>query len=377
MHTQTYLFELGRQPDLSIAEIFSYAHMTQTAFTIRKQTTKYLIVEAQTPVDPKGWMQRLGGTIKIGVAALSGNNLEEQISGYLEKTEPEGKITFSLSGPNAKRTALSIKKTLKNRGRSVRYVEAKNTATILHNRLVEKHSDLTIVENQVFVTEAIQDIEAFGERDYGRPGRAARRGMLPPKLARIMLNLSELNTEAILLDPFCGSGTVLMEAALMGYTHLVGSDASPEAVEDTKKSLDWLKQTYALQTTETTIYLSDAQKINSTIDSGSVDGIVSEPYLGKPLSGNEEKHMLQKQAADLKTLYINAFKAFYHTLKPGGVIVFVIPAFRHKQDWVRIDIEKNISNIGFKSLPLNNMPHLLYARNNQHVGREIWKWQKI
>jgi len=98
-------------------------------------------------------MSRLGGTVKIG--KLIDNNIKN----YLLQNQSDGKIVFSISGSNAQKQALEIKKELKLLGRSVRYVEAKNTATILHNNLVEKQGDFTIVNNQIFITEAIQPFE--------------------------------------------------------------------------------------------------------------------------------------------------------------------------------------------------------------------------
>ena len=46
----------------------------------------------------------------------------------------------------------------------------------------------------------MQDFEQWGARDYGRPSRDAVRGMLPPKLARMMVNLEPwrtVNTHAL------------------------------------------------------------------------------------------------------------------------------------------------------------------------------------
>lgn len=52
--------------------------------------------------------------------------------------------------------------------------------------------------------------------------------MLPPKLAQMMINLGR--DEGIIpnkiYDPFCGLGTVLIEALNMGNTQVYGSDMS-------------------------------------------------------------------------------------------------------------------------------------------------------
>lgn len=92
----------------------------------------------------------------------------------------------------------------------------------------------------VAVTLAVQDFEEYRFLDFGRPQRDMVSGSMPPKLAKIMLNLSGVKIDQAILDPFCGSGTMIQQALLLGFTNIVGSDASPKAVEDTKKNLNWL-----------------------------------------------------------------------------------------------------------------------------------------
>lgn len=53
---------------------------------------------------------------------------------------------------------------------------------------------------------------------------------LHPQLARALVAMFELPPRAVVLDPFCGSGTVLVEALVAGH-RAVGRDLSPLAVE--------------------------------------------------------------------------------------------------------------------------------------------------
>jgi tRNA (guanine10-N2)-dimethyltransferase len=53
---------------------------------------------------------------------------------------------------------------------------------------------------------------------------------LDPILARAMINLSEVSASKILMDPFCGSGSILMEAALMGFK-AIGSDINLKLIK--------------------------------------------------------------------------------------------------------------------------------------------------
>ena len=254
-------------------------------------------------------MSRLGGVVKIGKRVCERDDTGT-IADYLEQIQKEGKIIFSLSGNLDKRHGLAIKKELKQRGRSVRFVEANNTATILHNNLVAFQTDLTVVNHTVFATAAIQPIEAFVERDYGRPKSDTKSGMLPPKLSRILIHLSGIQPNQTMWDPFCGSGTILMEAAAMGFTHLLGSDNSQKAIDDAQKNMEWIveneKKKKSFQ-----LFVSDVRTAERFLKQGTVDAIISEPYLGKPLRGHEPRSFLEKQAEKLRQLYVAAFKTFF------------------------------------------------------------------
>jgi tRNA G10 N-methylase Trm11 len=167
----------------------------------------------------------------------------------------------------------------------------------------------------------------------------------------------------------------------MGYTNLIGSDNSPKAIADTEKNLDWIIKNYQLPITNYRLLITDATKLSNHLKPESITCIVTEPYLGRPLHGNESEIFIKKQITELKTLYLNAFKEFYKILKPGGIVVFVIPRFKFKSEWIKIEIEKEIEKIGFELSPFTVQTHcyasLQYHRPNQHLAREIWRFKKI
>ncbi len=379
-----YLFQLGRQPEISQAELESVFSFFSLEYTIKELKNPNLFVEIKTAFDPITLMNRLGGTIKIARHVGEGKKPEE-IAEIIEALQLDGKIQFSLSGNNAKNLALETKKILKSNGRSVRYIEANNTATILHNSLVQKSGDFTLTSNGIFVTEAIQPIEDWGERDFGRPGRDSKSGMLPPKLARIMINLAggkNVNQNNIhdqkILDPFCGSGTVLMEALLLGYTNIVGTDLSDKAIMDSKVNTDWIQEHAQMEKQYTPrIYQCDVKRLGEKMEAESVDLIATEPFMGKPLRGSERKEELLKQTQELKNLYIQAFQGFQRVMKKNTSIIFLVPRFKYKQEWIRIHCNEDIQKHGFVLEPLTtNEPFLLYSRPDQLVAREIWKYTK-
>ncbi|PIR75931.1 MAG: hypothetical protein CO030_02030 [Candidatus Magasanikbacteria bacterium CG_4_9_14_0_2_um_filter_42_11] len=372
-----YAFQLGRQKDLSheeIAAVFTQKHI-RIAHT--RLVGEFLLLSVETPIDAKELMQQLGGTKLIGEKLDPKGNAEDTVFAYLHALPSDQKLHFSLSGgTHASKLAIAVKKKLKKIGRSVRYVETKNTATILHNNLVEKGSHLTIIDNVVYITRAIQPFEEMSERDYGRPSIDDKSGMLPPKLARMMINLAMPEKENTLLDPFCGSGTLLGEAISLGFEHIIGSDISDRAIDDSKKNIAWLRDNFKYTLSHVHIFESDIRSLSEDMLQQKVDIIATEPYMGIPRTGHEQKVFLQKQTEELKQLYIDAFRIFKKIIKPDGCIIFVIPRFRYKEEWITVDCQRDIEKLGFRLTPYeqSDMP-LVYARDEQFVAREIWRWE--
>jgi tRNA G10 N-methylase Trm11 len=394
-------FLLGREPLLSAAEIA--AVFNTRSFEINSPFLKLEINSSFSVSEIPTLMSRLGGTIKIALQMgiqLTEEDLLEKITEELNTVE--GKIHFGISlhtdnsGANQVwEWGKEIKQRLKEKDRSVRHVF--NRETILSSVSVEKNgltkrgrefiiipSDPKTKTYSLAKTMAVQPFEAFGARDFGRPGRDDVSGMLPPKLALMMLNLAQTPMDGTLLDPFCGSGTILTEAWLLGFRNLIGCDISEKAIEDTKKNIEWTAKRELSQNPSNPIFSPRLLALDSTILSSkikptSIDTIVAEPFMGKPLKGNESQTDLKIQTEELKKLYLKSFAEFYTVLKSGGRAVFIIPRFKTRicQEWCRIDLLSEVKKLGFsvdQLLPGNDF--LLYARPDQWVGREIWRFKK-
>ncbi len=59
---------------------------------------------------------------------------------------------------------------------------------------------------------------------------------LPWKLGRLMVNLARLNEKEVLCDPFCGTGTILLEAEFMGIKS-IGIDYDKRMCDGARKNL--------------------------------------------------------------------------------------------------------------------------------------------
>ena len=92
--------------------------------------------------------------------------------------------------------------------------------------------------------------KAWFKRDRTKPYSDRHKGLLPPKIARILVNLAvgQVDPEGkTLLDPFCGSGTILLEAGVMKM-RLFGNDLDPVQTAGAKRNLDFFGLTSKLMT---------------------------------------------------------------------------------------------------------------------------------
>lgn len=96
---------------------------------------------------------------------------------------------------------------------------------------------------------------------------------MPSKMARCMVNLAHARAESVLLDPFCGTGTSLIEATFIGC-RAVGVDAQRRMILGTKKNL----QFYNISPEG--LILADSRRIPFF----KVDAIVTDPPYGRSSS---------------------------------------------------------------------------------------------
>ena len=399
-----YAFVLGREPALSTAEIIAALQTADAGFDAKDSTftPSVMLATVAKELDAE-FFHRLGGSIKMARVVKETQSVDEDLLKFLEAASEGKSLDFGLSlydlgaepararmfGKWLKPLSLELKKRLKESGRSVRAVMADGLALtsvqVDKNKLVGKGAEFLILagakKTWLARTIAVQAFEDFSERDFGRPRADAKSGMLPPKLARMMVNIAGGPQDEPLLDPFCGSGTVLNEAATLGYRILLGSDLSPKAIDDTRANFAWLVKERGLKVKFDAI-VCDVKDLPTELDPASVGTIVCEPFLGPPLKGDESDQKIHHIYLELMGLYRRAFDAFSKILKPGGKVVFVFPVFGSKH----INLLREFEDYGFRAegllpgmavtaLNVRSSTGLLYKRPDQKVGRDIFRFR--
>jgi tRNA (guanine10-N2)-dimethyltransferase len=99
-------------------------------------------------------------------------------------------------------------------------------------------------------------------------------GVLLPRIARAAVNLTGINTNELLFDPFCGTGGLLLEAGLIGAT-VVGSDVDGRMVFGTKMNLDYYD-------VESALLVQDAQRL--ALRDECVDAVTTDLPYGRSVS---------------------------------------------------------------------------------------------
>jgi tRNA G10 N-methylase Trm11 len=270
-------------------------------------------------------------------------------------------------------SGLELKKRLK-AGGSVRLVAptegtAVGAAALRHNGIPAAGFELMVVINKqemvVALTTAVQDIDWYSQRDYERPARSAKVGMLPPKLAQILVNTTSAPQ---VIDPFCGTGVVLQEAVLMGRD-ATGSDLAPEMVEASRANLTWLENFAPRSLGSWRVEQADARNVELPSEPCAV---VSEGYLGPNLSSSPAPERLADIQAELRPLYRDALRRWAEQLPSGAEVALCMPAWRVGRAWQYLGVVDELESLGYTSKVFKHVQTpLLYARDDQVVGRQL------
>lgn len=384
------IFILGRQPALGRAEIESiYGAGAVLPFGEHAALCR-------VPPDEIDFT-RLGGAVRLAkpLARLETKNWAEVtkalggiLSGLTDDMPLEGKIKLGLSTfglqstpKQLMATGFELKKALKSAGRSVRLVPNTepqlSSAQVLHNRLTSPLGlELLLIgnSNQTFVaaTAAIQNIDAYARRDQSRPKRDARVGMLPPKLAQIIVNLAAAGQQTnskpfVVLDPFCGTGVILQESLLMGY-EAYGTDLQPRLVDYSRENLEWLA---TRGQTHTDPQLEAADATNHRWQH--FDAIASETYLGRPFSAPPAPDVLAQVMGDVNAILTKFLQNAARQTRPGFRMCIAVPAWHANRGFKHLPLIDHLNNLGYNRVSFEHATNeeLIYYRPNQVVARQL------
>lgn len=449
-----YAFVLGRVHTLSIAELVSVLEKADVSLNLPGEQIKILdsseeilIIETKASFNAEKLQKKLGGVIKIlevvdEITKRPRDSINFALKHYFKPSvlkkkffkEYKGKTQFGVSvylldmrlaqkpifsnfdksRGTAKRTSeapptafgeprrigMTIKTVLTDGGASVRLVLPEfnslslASVVVTKNLLLQKGAEICILagEEKIYTakTLVVQDFEDYGRRDYQRPVRDEKQGMIPPKVAQVMLNFAGCSSNETVFDPFCGIGTIIQEGLLLGFK-MLGSDINTAAIRGSEQNLEWFRNRYHVAPGKYHFETSDARKVAPLMQSQKISAIVTEGTLGPIYFKYPSTKEIKQNFEDLENLYKECFVEFAKILPQNGKIVICLPAYKKGRDsyepmpsldWTK-DLGYNLLDIisvevakKMKFLKLTSRKTAIYDRKDQVVAREICIFEK-
>lgn len=134
-----------------------------------------------------------------------------------------------------------------------------------------------------------------GKRDFFHPG------VMMPRMARTLANIAGVQEGDRVLDPFCGTGGILIEAELLGAC-AIGSDFDPLMISGSRQNI-----------AQSMLMLADATRL--PFKDHAIDSVVTDLPYGQSVC--------IKKADTMDNLYAGALDEIRRVLKPGRRAVVV------------------------------------------------------
>jgi tRNA G10 N-methylase Trm11 len=420
---------------LSLAELAAYFQARSVEVKAEVFSKAFFAINVSNPdvIDVAG----LGGTIKVGEvtaklpkevvrgAFLEGDKQaqaeirevlsSEAVAGQMFGDAPAGKPVFGVSvywgdsdfRPVAKRVqrfvGSAVKKALAAEGKKANFMGFAKDRTypqlshveVLKKNMVENRAEVLfwIGKERTFAaaTVAVHNPFEFQKRDVGKPSQR-KIFAIPPRLARIMVNLASCTEGKVFLDPFCGVGTILQEA-LLARANVVGVDVNQWCVEAARRNLEWLKGEYALENAEYRVLQGDVHKLSAKVGQEQVDCIATEPDLGPALRQVPTTSYALRLVERLEPLYHVFLEQAHRVLRSDGRLVVVSPYVKTRSGQpVTMRLEEKAMALGFNrvqpfqreffaeesvgSEKLTAMASIVDVEERHKIGREIHVFQK-
>jgi len=411
---------------LSLAELTAYFSTRNSKFEVQYFSREFFVIDLEKNLESSA-VADLGGTIKIGqpkttlptqIVKEAFLNKNKQAQKQIIKTIAASNIPVGMtpekflfgvsvyftdntlspvSGRMQRFIGSAIKEELAGLGKKANFmgysVERKQAqlshVEVLKKNLVKNQAEVLFcvgkTETWIATTIAVHNPFEFQKRDVFKPNQRVIFGM-PPRLARIMVNLSACTEGKTLLDPFCGVGTILQEA-LMEKATVVGMDVNPWCIKASQENLEWLTKEYELVNADFRVLLGEVGRMAEKVGLESIDCIVSEPDLGPALREVPTGPYAQKIIEKLEPLFFGFIEEAYRTLKPKGHLVLVTPYIKTRSnEAVTMPIGDQLESVGFKriysfstemfskNLDVGRLTHsasLVEMDERHKIGREI------
>jgi len=389
----TYLFILGKHTKLSRAELTPFINeiLFEPAVSLLLADNLRFKNPRKLPKSPEQiFLDRLGGTIRMAKVIGEFKSKKQLVESIFQNSKPSENSSNVKIGVSAFQTGKGflpeflkmIKKHFSAKKIQLRLENSggKNMTSgqIFDRKLLKKGAEFIVWQrgNSFLLSKTVanQNLRNYVLRDRRKPFSDSKMGMLPPKLAQILINLADSDFSAKIIDPFCGSGTICTEAAVMGFK-TIGSDFNKEFLAGARKNFHFFAEKFRYPVDWGRFFVTEAQNFPWKDFPNEI--LVTEGWLGENFAKSPNLDQIEKEAIKVVKMWEKVFKNMQEVGPRKIVLCLPCWNFRGKNISISKKLFAKIEKSSYNPLALfENQKTFIYKRDNAFVAREICVFEK-
>jgi tRNA G10 N-methylase Trm11 len=340
-------FLLGKNPEIAKLEIFSFLQKFQLDFNLLESANEYLILNIAgiEKLDFQTLINSLGGSLRIvEIIQVLDDAVDfepDELELFLNDSENFGQSDIKLNKSESSAIQNKFKNYFKKQKIKVA-IKHEDGGLILPSNFFKWNLNET---GEAFFIKNRQGKVYFGKTlactnpkvylnfDELRPARLFTHGT-SFRLAQIMVNIFPTKPGKTIVDPFCGTGTFMIQGMINGLD-VIGIDNDQELITAAAANINWAKTYYGVEQKSELIY-GDAQD-----QEFKADGCVFEPYMGPFLKTLPRETEAKAIIEELNELYFQIFEMLSRNLSKKSHVVCILPSIRTKKNEI-FELDKKI-----------------------------------
>lgn len=301
-----FFYLSGEHDTLPKGEVTATFESLDKNYSVIESLEQALVVRTDL-VDTKKLKNRLAFTHSICEYLGSCNPTQDEIRSFVEELKIKINGSFAVRVKKAMSHGREYSKTLleKTVGENIGEEGINSVDLINPDNLF-----FGFITNNRFLfgrfLEAIDKTQFHNRKPHLRP--YFHPSSMDPKLAKAIINLSRTRRGKRIIDPFCGTGGLLIEAGLIG-ANITGSDISSKMIKGTEENLRHFGiKGFELNNTD----ISDLKNHYKDF----FDAVATDPPYGKSST---------TMGQNIKDIYKDALETIYTILRPDKFACIVSP----------------------------------------------------
>lgn len=392
-----YLFVLGRDSLLSLAELVSYFKARNLKYRLIDFNEDVALAEGSEEIDLLRVIRELGGIVKVAEVFFEGTGrkeMEKDIGKKIDSlffprkffygvnyfTGEREKPEFIENLLKKKFKEMKVKSVLKRPKFVLTEKGSKqiNPSEVIKWKLIGEGMDLVVYYSNgiYFIGRSVACFNPFEarKRDEGRPNKKPLEA-ISLRLGKILVNLSQCKEKEILLDPFCGIGTIPMESLANGL-NAIGVEIDASTARKARENLEWYSKKYVCSNSWKIIN-GNATELSRFLGKGGFDAVATEPYLGPLLKELPSEEQARNTIKVLEEMYEKFFRELRKSMNTGRIAAVIFPVIPSRNGKRFVVNENVFRKNGFeiinplKEVKKNAVP-LVYKNEKSRIERLIY-----